>query len=65
MGMSRHGDEMTLKACDGGWMIEIAEISQANAGRPYDANAQNAQFNQPHAPDGGRRFYLAIRGRLP
>jgi hypothetical protein len=46
-------------------MIEIVEISQANAGRPYDANAQNAQSNQPHAPDRGRRFYLAIRGRLP
>src|ERR1700719_2393586 len=44
-------------------MIEIAESSQANAGRPYDANPQNAQSNQPHAPDRGRRFYLAIPGR--
>jgi hypothetical protein len=44
-------------------MIEIAEIFQANAGKPYDAKAQNTQSNQPHAPDRGRRFYLAIPGR--
>jgi len=47
---------------DGARCVEFVELCDVGASRHACSNAQNSQSNQPHAPDGGRGFYLAIRG---
>jgi hypothetical protein len=47
---------------DGAWRVEIVELCYGSAGSGPCPNGQNSQSNQPHAPDAGRGFYLAIRG---
>ena len=47
---------------DGARCVEFDELCEIGASGYPCPNAQNSQSNQPHAPDEGRGFYLAIRG---
>ena len=46
---------------DGALSVEFLGLCGASASWTCWSNAQIIQPNQPHAPDNGRRFYLAVR----
>jgi hypothetical protein len=54
------GTRKTMTA--GARCVEFLEVCEVSASKRPCPHAQNSQSNQPHAPDGGRGFYLAIRG---
>ena len=51
------------KPVDGGWAIESLEEAAEPPAGGFAPDAKNPQTNQPFAPAGWPRFYLAVRGR--
>ena len=48
------------KPADGARIVDIVDVSAEMYGRGYMAVDENTQSIQSHAPDHGRRFYLAV-----
>jgi hypothetical protein len=52
------------KPADGARIVDIVDVSAETYGRGHSVVGAKTQSIQPHAPDHGRRFYLAVAEQL-